>query len=64
VQIGNNRPITIQGNSLNNSTQAKTLLQRAGRNSYVVFTNVRSVGVSNASFSRTTKKALALKIQD
>ena len=64
VQIGNNRPISVTGNSMNNSTAAKNLLTKARKNSFVIITNVRSVGAKNASFSRTSKKPLALKIQD
>jgi hypothetical protein len=30
----------------------------------VIIQNVRSVGVNNPSFSRTTKKPLTLRIQD
>ena len=64
VSVSGKRPITVSGSKLNDNPAARTALQNARRGDYVIIQNVRSVGVNNPSFSRTTLKPLTLRIQD
>jgi gliding motility-associated protein GldM len=64
VSVSGKRPISINGNKINDNSAARTALLNARRGDYVIIQNVRSVGVNNPSFSRTTKKPLTLRIQD
>ena len=64
VSISGRRPISVTGDKINDSPQAKAALQNARRGDIVSISNVTSVAVNNRSFSRTTKRPLSLRIQD
>ena len=60
--VTNNRPVTVEGNSIGDSSIAKNLLDKAKVGDFVRFYDVRVKGVTDASFVRTIKEIETFKI--